>query len=583
MIFTVGVINQMSEYQSPGVYVEEVQSGSKSVEGVSTSTAGFLGQTERGPVEPRLVTNYSDFERLYGASPKPSNLDAAVDGFFKNGGSRCFIGRASAADVDDVATGLLVDDQQNDVAELEANGPGQWGESVAAVVEESQYPGQFDITLRYWSGDIEAVSNPRGDRPDPSPDVEEVYDGLSDDPEASNFYEKQLESSVLVDIEYKDDGMPVEGLTWLNRDSGPAAYTDGGLIETDDDETVVHIPEDLDELKKDNLKNIADPLELDVSGAKKDEIIVELEDVRNGERDVDAQVITEKPEADGVVTLSDYEGVDRPGLRTGLAGFKAIDEISMVCAPDENDIKGLTDSLVAHCENMGDRFAILQAPQNPGPVSEMETPVDSTYAAYYYPWITVLDPVTNREKLVPPGGHIAGIYSRTDQEHGVHKAPANETMRGIVGLQHNITKGEQDVLNPKGINCIRSFQGRGIRVWGARTTSSDPEWKYLNVRRLFLFIEQSIQEGTQWAVFEPNDQDTWGRIRQSVNNFLRTVWRNGGLQGQSEDEAFYVKCGEETMSEDDIDNGRLIVEIGIAPVKPAEFVIFRISQDTDQA
>ncbi|ELZ08799.1 phage tail sheath protein FI [Natrinema thermotolerans DSM 11552] len=510
-------------------------------------------------------------------------MDAAIDGFFKNGGSRCFVGRVTGADVDDLATGTLIDEDKNEVATVEANGPGQWGESVAVIVQESKYPGQFDIVVRYWSGDLEAVSSPRGDRPDPSPDVEEVYDGLSADPQASNFYEKQLDGSVLVDIEYKEDGMPVEGLTWLNRNSGEDTFTDGGLVETGGEETVVHVPEDLDDLKKDELKDIAGSLELDVSGAKKDEIIIDLEDVREGEVDVDAQVVTEKPEADGVVTLNDYEGINKPGLRTGLAAFEAIDEISMVCAPDENDIKGLTDSIVAHCENMGDRFAILQSPQNPGPISDMETPVDSTYAAYYYPWVEVLDPVTNREKLVPPGGHIAGIYARTDQEHGVHKAPANETIRGIVGLKNSITKSEQDILNPKGINCIRSFQGRGIRVWGARTTSTDPEWKYLNVRRLFLFIEQSIQEGTQWAVFEPNDQDTWGRIRQSVNNFLRTVWRNGGLQGQSEDEAFYVKCGEETMSEDDIDNGRLIVEIGVAPVKPAEFVIFRISQDTDQA
>jgi len=571
----------MSEYQSPGVYVEEVQSGSKAVEGVSTSTAGFLGQTERGPVEPRLVTNYADFERLYGASPESSNLDAAVDGFFKNGGSRCFVGRVTGADIEDVATATLTDDEGTEVAEVEANGPGQWGESVAVIVEESQYPDQFDITVRYWSVDLESVNKPRSDRPDPAPEVEEVYDGLSTDQEASNFYEKQVENSVLVDIEYVAAGTPATGLTWLHRDSHPTAYSDGGLVQESDDETVVHIPENYEEMDAQQLEDIADPLELDTDD--EEELVVELGEVRDGEKEVDVEVVPEKPQADGEVSLSDYEGVDKPGFRTGLAGFKAIDEISLVVAPDENAVQGLTDALVAHCENMGDRFAILQAEQTPGPVSEMETPVDSSYAAYYYPWIEVLDPVTNREKLVPPGGHIAGIYSRTDQEHGVHKAPANETIRGIVGLQHNITKGEQDVLNPKGINCIRSFQGRGIRLWGARTTSSDPEWKYLNVRRLFLFIEQSIQEGTQWAVFEPNEQDTWGRIRQSVNNFLRTVWRNGGLQGQSEDEAFYVKCGEETMTQDDIDNGRLVVEIGVAPVKPAEVLIFRISQDTEEA
>ncbi|SEV88151.1 phage tail sheath family protein [Natrinema salifodinae] len=574
----------MPEYQSPGVYVEEVSGGSKSVDGVSTSTAGFLGQTHRGPVKPRLVTNYTEFERLYGSSPKHSHLDVAVDGFFKNGGSRCYVGRVTAADPNDTATTTLVDDSETEILEVEANGPGEWGSSIAVVVRDGQRPDQFDMVVRYWSCDLEEVSQPGSDRPDPAPDVEELFDGLSTDPQSSQFYEKQVANSVLVDVEYLDDGRPVNGLTWLTRGS-PTAYSDGGLVETDGEETVVHIPEDLDGMDYGDLRGLAKPFETD-SNPSKDELIDDLSEIRSGEREVDVKVVTEepeKPEAEGEVTLSDYEGIDQPGLRTGLAGFEALDDLSIVCAPDENDVTGLTDAIVAHCENMGERFAILQAPQNPGPVSEMETPVDSTYAAYYYPWLTVLDPVTNREKLSPPGGHIAGIYARSDAQHGVHKAPANEVVRDIVGLQHEITKGEQDVLNPKGINCIRSFQGRGIRVWGARTTSSDPEWKYLNVRRLFLFIEQSIDEGTQWAVFEPNDKDLWARIRQSAENFLTTVWREGGLQGSTADEAFYVRCGEETMTQDDIDNGRLIVEIGIAPVKPAEFVIFRISQDTGDA
>lgn len=212
----------------------------------------------------------------------------------------------------------------------------------------------------------------------------------------------------------------------------------------------------------------------------------------------------------------------------------------------------------------------------------METPVDSTYAGYYYPWIEVVDPNTGTKEIVPPGGHIAGIYARSDQETGVHKAPANEVVRGAQGLQLNLTKGEQDILNPKGINCIRQFQGRGIRVWGARTTSSDPEWKYLNVRRLFLYLKQSIDEGTQWVVFEPNDQDLWARVKQTIEQFLRTSWRDGALMGTSADEAFFVECGESTMTQADIDNGRLICEIGVAPVKPAEFVIFRIGQWTGE-
>ena len=584
----------MPEYQAPGVYVEEQSTGSKSVEGVSTSTAGFLGQTVRGPIEPQLITSYNEFERIYGSSPKESDLDVAINGFFKNGGSRCYVARVTAADPNDVATRTLIDNDKNGVLELEANGPGDWGSNVAVIVRDGQHPDQFDMIVRYWSCDRADIMDPDGDRPEPSPDVEEVFDGLSTDPKSSQFHEKQLTSSVLINVEYLDDGHPKNGLVWLSRDNHEIR-TDGGVVATDS-EDVLHIPENLDELDEDELEALAESVDIDADPSS-DEFIDALEQIRDGEREVDAEVVTELPEVaepesesgfesedeTEEVTLNDYEGVDKPGLRTGLAAFEAIDEISIVCAPDENDVQGLTDALVAHCENMGDRFAILQSPQNPGQVSEMETPVDSSYAAYYYPWVSVLDPVTNREKLAPPGGHIAGVYSRSDVNHGVHKAPANEPLRGIVGLQRDITKGEQDVLNPKGVNCIRSFQGRGIRIWGARTCSSDPEWKYINVRRLFLYIEQSLEEGTQWAVFEPNDQDLWARIRQSTEKFLKTVWREGGLQGSTADEAFFVRCGEETMTQDDIDNGRLIVEIGIAPVKPAEFVVFRISQDTGTA
>jgi hypothetical protein len=567
----------MPEYQSPGVYVEEVDTGTKSVEGASTSTAGFLGETERGPVEPTLITSFGQFKRTYGKSPSSSDLDAAVDGYFKNGGSRCYVGRVTAADHDDHATAELADKSGSSVLELSANGPGEWGNSVAVVVSEGQGE-YFDLTVRYWSTDIETVEEPAAAEPTPAPDVETTYEDLSTDPESGQFYEKQLAGSVLVDAEYLADGRPVTGLTWLSTANGTAAAaTDGG-------QQTVQIPENLDDKKKAELKEIGEPLDLD-TGQKKADLKADLEAVRDGDKEVDVAVasdLSSKPESDDI-TLSDYEGVDQPGMRTGLAGFKQHDDISLVCVPDENDITGLTDALVAHCENKGDRFAILQTPQVAGAVSDMETPVDSSYAGYYYPWIEVSDPHTNRQKLVPPGGHVAGIIARSDATHGVHAAPANEPVRGAVSLQHEITKDEQDLLNPKGINCLRSFQGRGIQLWGARTTSSDPSWKYINVRRLFLYVEQSIEEGTEWAVFESNDKDLWARVRQSVENFLTTVWRDGGLQGSTADEAFYVKCGEETMTQDDIDNGRLIVEIGISPVKPAEFVVFRIGQWTADA
>jgi phage tail sheath protein FI len=282
------------------------------------------------------------------------------------------------------------------------------------------------------------------------------------------------------------------------------------------------------------------------------------------------------------IDLADYEGITDPGNRTGLAAFEEREDISIVCIPDENEDnidegKRLRSALTSHCEKMN-RFAILQASQSAGPVGNLYPQEDSKYAAFYYPWITIIDPVTNINKLIPPGGHIAGVYARSDSERGVHKAPANEVLRGAVDLQINLTKGEQDVLNPRGVNCIRTFVGRGIRIWGARTCSTDTSWKYVNVRRLFIFLEKSIERGTQWVVFEPNDEKLWARVKQTINQFLTTVWRSGALMGSTQDEAFFVRCDRTTMTQDDIDNGRLIIMVGIAPVKPAEFVIFRIAQ-----
>ncbi|WP_318258795.1 phage tail sheath family protein [Geobacter anodireducens] len=258
-----------------------------------------------------------------------------------------------------------------------------------------------------------------------------------------------------------------------------------------------------------------------------------------------------------------------------------MDDISLVYAPNAQGVAGLPGSLITHCENLKDRFAIIDAAQG-STVSNL-SPRDTNetkYGAFYYPWLKVIDPEAGVQRLVPPGGHVAGIYARSDTERGVHKAPANEKVNGAVDLEFPITKGEQDVLNPRGVNVIRAFPGRGIRVWGARTLSSDPLWKYVNVRRLFIFLEESIDEGTQWVVFEPNDIPLWARVRQTIVQFLTGVWRTGALAGATPEEAFFVKCDRTTMTQDDIDNGRLICVIGVAPVKPAEFVIFRIAQWT---
>jgi phage tail sheath protein FI len=266
-----------------------------------------------------------------------------------------------------------------------------------------------------------------------------------------------------------------------------------------------------------------------------------------------------------------------PGARTGLKCFDEIDEIALVAAPGVIS-PAVQDAILSHCETRKDRFAILDSPESiQGGVDRLTRPRDSKYGAYYFPWIQVYDPEKGNI-FVPPSGHLAGVYSRTDSERGVHKAPANEIVRGALGLKYSISKGEQDLLNPKGINCIRLMQGGGIRVWGARTLSSDSSWRYINVRRLFIMVETSIERATQWVVFEPNDHRLWKRVQRTISSFLTLLWRSGALMGEQPEKAFYVKCDAETNPPEVIDAGQLIVEIGLAPVKPAEFVIFRIGQ-----
>ena len=538
----------MPEYLAPGVYVEEIEMGAKSIEGVGTSTAGFLGVAERGPLTPQLITGAERYFRLFGGhvfkinkGPANSYLPYAVEGFFSNGGKRCFVGRIIGKGAEtaklELGSGPTENLESNTedlgdptkkkggstppppppnkdlpVLRIEAIGPGTWGNRVKVQVSEaSQYDATeekrknlFKLTVLYWDKDPQK---------DDLPHLVESYDNLSPEPSNSDYYGKRINNrSVLITTKRLNDGIPA----WQTNSKSQSLQ--GGT---------------------------------------------------DGER----------------IGLSDYRGgplPTDPSRRTGLTGFRDIDEIAILCAPNENDsnVEGLTRALIDHCENMKDRFAILQAKQASPSPGDLRPPKnsDSKYAAFYYPWIKMMDPATNMPKLVPPGGHIAGIYARTDTERGVHKAPANEVVRNCVGLQIPVAKGEQEILNPRGVNCIRNFTGRGIRVWGARTVSSDPNWKYLNVRRLFLFLEESIDEGTQWVVFEPNDQRLWARVRQTITDFLTRVWRDGALMGTTADEAFFVKCDETTMTQDDIDNGRLICLIGVAPVKPAEFVIFRIAQ-----
>jgi hypothetical protein len=285
------------------------------------------------------------------------------------------------------------------------------------------------------------------------------------------------------------------------------------------------------------------------------------------------------------LTVEDFVGVDGgSGHRTGIQAMEDIDEIA-ICAVPGMWSQTVQAALINHCQLLGDRFAILDPPDNLDidGIGAFRQVFDTEFAALYYPWCVTVDPSTTSNVHVAPSGFLAGIYADTDVNRGVHKAPANVVIQGINltgGLAADVTKREQDVLNPVGINALRSFPGLGERVWGARTLSSDTSWKYINVRRLFIFVEKSIKNGTQWVVFEPNNEQLWALVRQSISAFLTTVWRTGALAGTTQDQAFFVQCDRTTMTEDDLQNGRLICLIGLAPVYPAEFVIFRFEQKT---
>ncbi|WP_181766740.1 phage tail sheath family protein [Streptomyces albidus (ex Kaewkla and Franco 2022)] len=502
----------MPSYLSPGVYVEEVESGSRPIQGVGTSVAAFIGFAQKGPLnEPTLITNWTQFTTVFGDFVEGTYLATSVHGFFANGGGVCYIVRigGSGQDAD---------------KELTAGPQAQLGPYVVRTL-----PGVTgEITVE--------VSDPEGDDP------------------------------------------PRDVFTLVVK-------RDGRVEETYPSVTA-----------KRSKENVA-------TRVKAHSALIALEEPGKGAAPArpDAQSVTlSVPPGSGAAgaaapdELSTDSYVGDPDQRTGLGGLEAVDDVTMVAAPDlmsayERGVLNLEtvvsvqQGLITHCEAMGDRIAILDTPPGLSPQQvrtwrSERTGFDSKYATLYYPWIKVFDAGAGRNTLVPPSGHVAGVWARNDETRGVHKAPANEVLRGAVALQTQLTKGEHDLLNPIGLNCIRAFPGRGIRIWGARTLSSDPAWRYLNVRRLFNYLEESILEGTQWVVFEPNDDALWARVRRTVSAFLVNEWRKGALFGLTPDDAFYVRCDNETNPPESIDNGQVVCEVGVAPVKPAEFVVFRLAQ-----
>lgn len=574
----------MAEYLSPGVYVEEFDSGAKPMEGVGTSTAGFIGAAERGPVEglPQLVTNFADFKRTYGSYLSANEygdyrfLAYAVEHFFINGGARAFIMRVAPQDA---ACAKGVVPVEAPVLEMTAKNPGLWGNSLRVVISpSSKARTQIYEVLKTASGKAYSVKSGAGFFPD---DIVAYTDGTQT---VYNRVAKCQDNVILFETDFAEDvtdqSLLPEKFISTCEFNMEIRYED--VVESYDNVSfniqTAHFIEK--KLAKSDLVTVA------YRGTAA-EAVPPFNQMAEGEMAVASIEFSGGSNGDALaMAASDFIGEDGgAGRRTGIQAFVDNDVVSIMAIPGVTDAN-VQLSLVAHCENLASRFAVLDIPRDARKVQDMlnhRNIFDSTYAALYHPWLMVFDPLDKRNISIPPSGSMIGIYARSDNSRGVHKAPANEVVRSCVGLDVQFNKGEQDLLNPKGVNLIRAFPGMGIRVWGARTVSSDGSWKYINVRRLFIFIEESIKANTNWAVFEPNDEVLWVRIQRTIEVFLTNLWRNGSLAGSAPGEAFFVNIGRSTMSQDDIDNGRLICVIGVAPVKPAEFVIFRITQKTGDA
>lgn len=603
----------MPEYLSPGVYVEEYESGAVPMEGVGTSTAGFVGLAEKGDVigKPQLVTGFSDYVRIFGGYLSETKfgdkryLPYAVEHFFINGGSRAFVMRVCPADAKAAAT------KSDSILSFTAVNPGEWGNRIKVTVSPAS---RVKTQVYEVTGNDAVVRSVDGFN---IGDVVEFNDGKSsvynkiiaieektvtfENPVPVSIVDKALVptrfmKSCEIDVSVKFGDVKEDYLfVSLNTESPEYIISRmakselvivsvaGGKPAPMSEPTPTPAPSGDNKDKKDGQSPAPAPAPaaapagavaapFNAVGGKGDAMIMQLTGGTDGN-------------IEGV-SAAEYIGEDGgPGKRSGIQAFIENTDVSIMAVPGIT-IPDVQMSLIAHCENLKSRFAVLDMPKDKKKTDELtdyRNMFDSHYAAFYHPWLQIFDPLSKKNIFAPPSGSMIGIYARTDNTVGVHKAPANEVVRACTGLASTYNTAEQDLLNPKGINLIRSFPGRGIRVWGARTATSNATWKYINVRRLFIYLEESIRANTNWVVFEPNTEALWGRVKRTIEMFLASTWRSGALAGSSPSEAFFVEIGRSTMTQDDIDNGRLICVIGVAPVKPAEFVIFRIGQYTSES
>ncbi len=583
----------MPEYLAPGVYVEETSFRAKSIEGVGTSTTAFVGPTRKGPYRadedghepPELLTSYGDFERIYGGYSdldlgdgvsRTNYLAHAVLAFYNEGGSRLYVSRAvgagaAPASAQVSANGAAADQRIFFVARF----PGTLGNGSVAV-REIVSPASGTTMATAPAGTLLITDDVGGV-------TQHVKVGAAWHP-AGNPGGAAEDAVALAAATPRILTLAVIA---TDPDGSITSFQDMGYDATHPS-WVGHVMAQTPSRRADHLQNA---FAITIGGGV---TALELHDALFEGAVANAQGQLERSFAlsaglDGAApTAANYA--------PALGEIASLEDVSIVAAPGAAayaDAQAINGALIAHAESRrAYRIAVLDTPseQTPGQARAIKSMIDSRYAALYYPWVVVSNPLARpgrddipRELALPPSGFVCGIYARNDTQRGVHKAPANEVVRSALRFEIDVNFGQQEMLNPLGVNCLRFLTGRGFRVWGARLVSSDPEWKYVSDRRYFNYLEASIDRGTQWAVFEPNGERLWANIRQTISDFLYNEWRNGALLGVSTEEAYFVRCDRSTMTQNDLDNGRLVCLIGVAIIKPAEFVIFRIGQKTADA
>jgi uncharacterized protein len=615
----------MPEYLTPGVYVEETSFRSRSVEGVPTSTFGMAGSTEYGPVPYQLggvsmvpgatlVTSYVEYERAYGGlrvGDEECRLALAARAFFANGGRRLYVSR--------VFSFTQTPGPAPAIAESNFAGLGVPAGNQPVVRWQARWPGAVGSTFRVVVGfrrSKNVLVNGRltGVQPGAAVEIADLVAGappripdLTDPVPGQVRIVTRGENQVLGYRTAQGNGFEAADATraafhltlavtvqWGDRID---AYNE---MELDDEHprSIFKVLQQMDPADEFSLIWVGParrgagqppPTPGELLGA-----LLALKGPAGAflTGGSDGQALTP---ADFKGEESDPDDINKRA--TGLEALSEVDDIAIVAMPDTVGLDPAgqimaVNALIGHCERARYRIAIVDPPKDSS-ISEVRafrSQFDTRYAALYYPWLRIVDPTRRPDPGlpsppldVPPSGHVAGIYARSDIERGVHKAPANEVILGITRFVTNVTFDRQSVLNPEGVNALRFFEGRANRVWGARTMSSDPEWKYVNVRRLFIYLEHSIDKSTQWVVFEPNNERLWASIKRTIEDFLLAVWKTGALMGTRPEEAYFVRCDRSTMTQNDLDNGRLICLIGVAPTYPAEFVVFRIGQWTADA